>query len=60
MDAEIISLLTKYNEDDIDIEYTHIQGELFVLDIFTDIFQIHYDSKWIVSNINKDVLLKRL
>jgi len=61
-DEEVISLLERYIDADVELNIPTIASttELFIIDLITDILQIHYDSKWIVSNINVDDLMKRL
>ena len=55
---EVISLLVSHigkDEDFSSVEVVDIL-ENFIMDILTDILQTHYDSKWIVRNMNKDDL----
>jgi len=61
-DQEIISLLEECVDVDEEINIPTIEHftEYFIMDYITDIFQMHYDSKWVVSNINLDDLTKRL
>ena len=61
-DDEIISLLEKHcnSELEVDLIVGNKQSELFIMDVITDIFQMHYDSKWVIKNINKDDLIQRL
>ena len=61
-DEEILSLLEEFinPDEDLNIPLVEQYTEYFIMDYVTDIFQMHYDSKWIVSNTNKDDLTKRL
>ena len=34
--------------------------EKFIMDLFINIFEVHYDSRWVVSNLDVDDLSKRL
>jgi len=64
-DPEVITLIEanmrKDNiDEDIDIESLTSVTETYIMDILTDLLQKHYDSRWIVSNINSDDLLQRI
>ena len=47
-------------DEDIDIELLTSVTETYIMDVLTDLLQMHYDSRWIVSNINSADLLQRL
>jgi len=64
-DEEIISLLetnirkqSDYNE--LDITESVILTENIIMDLLTDILQMHYDPRWILSNTNQGDLTQRL
>jgi hypothetical protein len=64
-DPIIISLLNKCirdNEmnDDLNIYECIETCEIFIMDVITNILQEHFDSKWIISNMNKNILYKKL
>ena len=64
-DEEVISLVeTKLRDHliDIDLDILSVTSsvEMVIMDLITEILQIHYDSRWIVSNMNKDDLVQRL
>jgi len=61
-DDEIISLLETHIDVDTDMDISTISSviECFIMDIFTDILQMHYDSRWIISNLNQSDLAQRL
>jgi hypothetical protein len=61
-DQEVTSLLEEYidSEEELHIPTVEEALEHFIMDYITDIFQMHYDSKWVVSNTNLDNLTKRL
>ena len=41
---------------------TELEEELqyFIMDLLMDMFEIHYDTRWTVSNVNKEELKMRL
>ena len=59
---EVISLLVSHIGKDEDFSSVEVVDVLenFIMDMLTDILQTHYDSKWIVRNMNKDDLIKLL
>tara|TARA_Y100000389_G_C17334298_1_gene449791 strand:- start:76 stop:726 length:651 start_codon:yes stop_codon:yes gene_type:complete len=64
-DEGIISLveekLRKHGVDvDLDLLSLINSVETITMDLITEILQIHYDSRWIVSNMNKQDLVQRL
>ena len=64
-DEEILSLLEsnlrKHNiDEELDILHVTNSIEMITMDIITEILQIHYDSRWILSNMNKQDLVQRL
>jgi hypothetical protein len=64
-DEEVISLLEtnlRKNPDysELNILESSSLTENIIMDILTEILQIHYDSRWILSNTNKDDLMQRL
>jgi len=60
-DEEIISSLeVNIGDEELNIPTVASVVELFIIDLLTDILQMHYDSKWIISNTNKRDLVKRL
>lgn len=62
-DDEIISSLeTKYLsiEEDFNVYVCINTLEKFIMDLFINIFEVHYDSRWVVSNLDLDDLGKRL
>jgi hypothetical protein len=53
--------LRKYSDiDELQVDFISDAVETIIIDIISEILQIHYDSKWVISNINKDNLSKRL
>ena len=61
-DEEVLNLLEEYINisEDIDIHSVEQYTEYFIMDYITDIFNMHYDSKWIIRNTNLNDLTKRL
>ena len=62
-DDEVISALeTKYLSVEEEFnQYVCINVlEKFIMDLFINIFEVHYDSRWVVSNLDLDDLSKRL
>lgn len=62
-DDEIISAIeTKYLsvEEEFNIHVGINILEKFIMDLFINIFEVHYDSRWVVSNLDLDDLSKRL
>ena len=61
-DEEVLNLLEEYINisEDIDIHTVEQYTEYFIMDYITDIFNMHYDSKWIIRNTNLNDLTKRL
>ena len=64
-DEEVISLIeSKLRKHDIDTKLDMLSiissVEATIMDLLTEILQIHYDSRWIVSNMNKNDLVQRL
>ena len=47
-------------DEDLNVDVLSSVTEAFLMDTFTDMFQKHYDSRWIVSNLNSDDLIQRL
>jgi hypothetical protein len=62
-DDEVISALeTKYLsvEEEFNVYVCINTLEKFIMDLFINIFEVHYDSRWVVSNLDLDDLSKRL
>jgi hypothetical protein len=61
-DEEVMSLLEDFitSDEELNIPLVEQYTEYFIMDFITDILQMHYDSKWVVSNTNLDDLTKRL
>lgn len=64
-DEDVMSLietqLRKHSiDDELDILSFTKSTEMIIMDMITEILQIHYDSRWIISNINKQDLVQRL
>uniref|UniRef100_A0A6C0CFS3 Uncharacterized protein n=1 Tax=viral metagenome TaxID=1070528 RepID=A0A6C0CFS3_9ZZZZ len=62
-DDEVISALeTKYLsvEEEFNLYVCINTLEKFIMDLFINIFEVHYDSRWVVSNLDSDDLSKRL
>ena len=62
-DDEVISALeTKFLsvEEDFNVYVCINVLEKFIMDLFINIFEVHYDSRWVVSNLDLDDLSKRL
>lgn len=61
-DPEIMSLLEECidSQEEVNIPTVEQFTEFFIMDYVSDIFRMHYDSKWVVSNYNLDDLSKRL
>ena len=62
-DDEVISALeTKFLsvEEDFNVYVCINTLEKFIMDLFINIFEVHYDSRWVISNLDLDDLSKRL
>ena len=57
-DTEIMNELSSFtNKSSIELEE---DLQYFIMDLLLDMFEIHYDTRWTVSNLNKDELKMRL
>jgi hypothetical protein len=58
----ISSLEQKYlvKEEEMDVYICVNTLEKFIMDLFINIFEVHYDSRWVVSNSDTDDLSRRL
>ena len=64
-DEEVINLLEtnirkQVDYDELNILESATLTENIIMDLLTDILQIHYDSRWVVSNTNQNDLSQRL
>ena len=60
-DSEILSLIEEFiTDEELDIPTVEQYTEYFIMDYITDILNMQYNSKGLVSNNNIDELNKRL
>jgi hypothetical protein len=62
-DSDIISMIeSKYLElgEDMDIYECIVACGSCIMDLFINLFEVHYDSRWVVSNQDTDDLSRRL